>query len=84
LENHIRDIWDQISKEKASLKRILRKADGFLLISVRPHRDVANWNYAFSADILKEFMDLGIHVWFSFIAPHPWERMSKPGETEGA
>ncbi len=72
LENHVRDVWDQVSSRKPSLKRILRKAKAFLAISVEPHPDVVDWTYTFSAEALKEFVDLGINIRFSFKDPHAW------------
>lgn len=75
LEHHVRDVWDQVSERKASLKRILKEASAELHISVQPHRDVVNWNYVFSADLLRQFVDLGIHIWFSFMDPCAWERI---------
>ncbi len=75
LENHIRDVWDQVSERKASLRHILKKASADLHISVQPHRDVVNWNHVFPADLLKNFVDMGIHIWFSFWDPCAWDRI---------
>lgn len=75
LENHIRDVWDQVSGRKASLRRILKKASADLHVSVQPHRDVVNWNHVFPADVLREFVDMGIHIWFSFMDPCAWARI---------
>ncbi len=90
LENHIRDVWEQVSGRESALKRILNTADGFLQIAVQPHRDVVDWNYAFPADLLKEFVDIGIHIWLSFWDPCAWDRIvvtkadgKKPVQTKG-
>jgi hypothetical protein len=70
LEKHIRNVWDQIRPRKAALKRILKDTKGILIVSVRPHPDLVNPEYVFSAEVLENFLRLGIDLKFSVVDPH--------------
>ena len=79
LENHVKDLIDQIQPKKNTLLRILKNAKGELTIAVRPHKEVANANYYFPAELIREFTSLGIDIHFSFYDPHTWEEFCEKG-----
>jgi len=69
LQNHVKDILDQIRPKKRVLRRILKNVDADLNIVVEPHRDVAIACYLFPAEVISEFTSLGIDIQFSIHVP---------------
>ncbi|MGD0078466.1 MAG: DUF4279 domain-containing protein [Sedimentisphaerales bacterium] len=70
LQNHVKDILEQIRPKKKILRRILRNVEADLNIAVQPHEDLAISAYTFPAEILSEFVSLGIYIRFSVHIPH--------------
>jgi hypothetical protein len=69
LQNHVKDILEQIRPRKKILRRILRKVEADLSIAVQPHENLAISSYTFPADILAEFTSMGIDIRFSVHIP---------------
>lgn len=69
LQNHVRDILEQIKPKKRALRQILRDIEADLNIAVEPHQDVAIASYLFPADLISEFTALGIDIRFSIHVP---------------
>jgi hypothetical protein len=66
-EERLRKLAELIRPRRKELKAILRKYGAELDISVQPNKELAMWGYIFRADILNEFISLGIsltiHIW---------------------
>ncbi len=69
VQNHARDILEQIRPKKAALRRILKNVEADLNISIEPHRDVVIAAYLFPAKVIAEFASLGIDIRFSIHVP---------------
>ncbi|RKY06696.1 MAG: hypothetical protein DRP65_11430 [Planctomycetota bacterium] len=65
LQNHVKDILEQIRPKKKVLLGILREYSGDLNIAVQPHEELANVGYTFPASLLVEFVSLGFDIRFS-------------------
>lgn len=70
LQNHVKDILEQIRPKKKILRKILKKVEADLNIVVQPHEDLAISAYTFPAEILTEFVSMGIDIRFSIHIPH--------------
>jgi hypothetical protein len=69
LQNHVKDILEQIKPKKRALRRILRSVDADLTIAVEPHQALVIAAYLFPADVISEFTSLGIDIRFSIHVP---------------
>lgn len=69
LQNHVKDILEQIKPKKRTLRRMLGECYGVLNIAVQPHEELANVGYTFPASLLVEFVSLGFDIRLSFYMP---------------
>ena len=74
VQNHVKDILDQIRPKKRILRRILKNVDADLNIAIEPHHDLVIAAYLFPAEVISEFTSLGIDIRFSIHIPGkpPW------------
>jgi hypothetical protein len=69
VQDHAKDILEQIRPKKRILRRILKNVDADLNIAIEPHRDLVIAGYLFPAEVISGFTSLGIDIHFSIHVP---------------